>query len=279
MLKSLATATVVLGTIVSSMLLSEESKAIGLTPLVTTDFTTFSNIIDSAASIGSALNTGVLETGTIRTTAAQATNGGFGNFFTALNTPSVGPSALTFLAVGGVGASSIGSSFKQNNSAANSAIFTLTAADISLDLELKFDYIFAGYISNTVASRSGFLIELLDVVLGVPLPFITVILPNDPAVSPGSGRFTNDSASNVSTVISSADLLANYGATGGDFFVRVTVNEPGTAATNTVGGFQNFTVESIPFDFEPTAGIAILGVGFGLNKLRKTIKAKKDNVI
>ncbi len=38
-------------------------------------------------------------------------------------------------------------------------------------------------------------------------------------------------------------------------------------------------VYSVPFDFEPSLGIGLLGLGFGLNKVRKNWKAKKNTEV
>lgn len=51
---------------------------------------------------------------------------------------------------------------------------------------------------------------------------------------------------------------------------------PGSAANF---DFTTFQASAIPFDFEPSAGIAILGAGFGLNKLRKRVKANKETEV
>ncbi|PZU95709.1 MAG: hypothetical protein DCE90_12325 [Pseudanabaena sp.] len=66
-------------------------------------------------------------------------------------------------------------------------------------------------------------------------------------------------------------------ATGDSRITSVTI----TAIGN--GGVDRFGIDdivySVPFDFEPSLGLGLLGLGFGLNKLRKNLKAKKNTEV
>lgn len=259
----------------SYLIFPQASYAIGVTVLNTSAFT-----LDTATPSGtfeaSALSTGILnttaaDTGAERTAAIQQGPpglGGFGGFFTS-----------TFLAVGGTSSQTIGASGKRNNTTVNSAIFTLTGTDLTQDLKISLDYIFSGYIGNGVSAPSDFNVQLVDVALGIQTDFFSPVSLNTLSSGATLGRWNTLQGIGTTGVISGALLTANYTATTQTFYVALTVNEPSAITTNTVAGFQNVSIETIPFDFDPSAGIAILGAGFGLNKLRKNLKAKKETKV
>jgi len=67
------------------------------------------------------------------------------------------------------------------------------------------------------------------------------------------------------TTVSAIDLSVNYN----------NVNQDASTNFN----FQTLQAAPVPFGFEPTVGITILGAGFGLNKLRKKLKAKQETKV
>jgi len=270
MMKSIGKSLIIAGTILSSaVILPQVSLAIGLTNLDPGDFTldtgaTPSGVIDVASLSGGILNTTALDTGNSRTAAGQSGFGGFGNFF-----------GGNFLAIGGLGSETIGDSTRGINTRANSAVFALTGAALALGLQVSFDYRFAGYIG--AAGPSTFLVQLADGVgpLANRLTFTTIALNNQGVGF--SGLFNEASATAFTSTLTAAQL-APFAP--GNFFVSINVDEPSSAgATNTVAGFRNITIEAIPFDFEPSLGIGLLGLGFGLNKVRKNWKAKKNTEV
>jgi len=247
------------------------SNAIGLTILSPSNFTldtsTPSGVFDPAASPIGNLDTIFFDT-TDRTQAAQALLGGFEDFFTTGN----------FLAVGGLGTQAIGSSTRAINTRVNSIGFTLSTGDFTQDLLITFDFAFAGYLGRN--AKSLFSVQLSDG--SVAVDFIVPIELNN-GVDNGAGqpilangKFQSAFSTNATGIITAADLQANFTA-GNTFFVSINLNEDSSRPTsNTAAGFQNISVESIPFDFEPSLGIGLLGLGFGLNKVRKNWKAKKS---
>ncbi|MFN9868839.1 MAG: hypothetical protein ACK568_17640 [Pseudanabaena sp.] len=270
MMKAIGKSLFIAGTISSlAAVLPQVSFAIGLTPINVSDFTldttTPSGVFDNAASPTGLLNTTLFDTSD-RNQAGQDGFGGFNNFFITGN----------FLAVGGLGTQTIGSSSRGNNTRVNSQSFTLSAGDLTQDLSIKFDYIFAGYIGRNAASN--FNVQLSDG--SIVVDFITPITQTKTTQQTIlNGKNQNVSERNVTGVILAADLQAAFSG-GGNLFVSINVDEPSSSTTtNTVAGFQNISVQSIPFDFDPSLGIGLLGLGFGLNKLRKNLKAKKNTEI
>ena len=272
MMKAIGKSLFIAGTISSlAAVLPQVSFAIGLTPINVSDFTldttTSLGVFDKAASPTELLDTTLFDTSD-KDKAGQDGFGGFNNFFITGN----------FLAVGGLGTQTIGSSSRGNNTRVNSQSFTLSAGDLTQDLSIKFDYIFAGYIGRNAASN--FNVQLSDG--STVVDFITPITLTNPTSNQPTnlnGKFQNVSERNVTGVILAADLQAAFSG-GGNLFVSINVDEPSSSTTtNTVAGFQNISVQSIPFDFDPSLGIGLLGLGFGLNKLRKNLKAKKNTEI
>lgn len=240
----------------SSLLFSQASYSLSLTPLSTSSFNNvISNVSDPNA----------IAAGTLNTT----TTDGFNGFF-----------SDNFLAVGGIGTDTISGSFRANNSSAqlaNASFFTLDAATIAEgSLSLRFNYIFKGIADPLASAPPSFSLQLVSLATGSPVRNFFSFTATDP------GLFTPYAVNQSATgQIGTTDIAA---LPTGDYVVRVNVNEPtgGGGTDNVVGGFNSFEVFSpsaIPFDFEPSAGIAILGAGFGLNKLRKNLKARKETEI
>lgn len=274
MLKTIGSSLFIAGAISSSaVVLPQVSLALGLTPLNVADFTldgsTPTGIIDVAASPIGTLDTTAFDA-VDRTQAAQAGLGGFNNFFTTGD----------FLAVGGLGTQTIGSSTRGANTRVNSLGFTLSAGDFTEDLLITFDFAFAGYIGRLATSQ--FNVQLFD---GTnTIDFIAPVQLNNNAGQPSAtnGRFRQTATTSVAGIIAAADLQAVFSSTPGTYFVSINVDEPSSSTTtNTVAGFQNISIQSVPvpFDFEPSLGIGLLGLGFGLNKVRKNLKAKKNTEV
>jgi hypothetical protein len=55
-----------------------------------------------------------------------------------------------------------------------------------------------------------------------------------------------------------------------------TITDTGTITGTGTSGTLTAFISPVPFDFDPSAGVLLLGAGFGLNKLRKNLKAKKN---
>ncbi len=260
----------------SYLIFPQASHAIGLTVLNTSAFTldagTPTGTFDAGALNTGVLNTTVADTGGLRNAATQQGPPGLGGF--------QGFFGSTFLAVGGTGTQTIGASGKRNNTTVNSAIFTLTGADLTQDIQISLDYIFSGYIGSGASAPSDFNVQLVDLASGTPTDFFSPVSLSTLSGSGSLGRWNTSQGIGTTGVISGTDLTATYAATTQDFYVSLTVNEPSaTNTTNTVAGFQNVSIQTIPFNFEPSAAIAIMGAGFGLNKLRKNLKAKKETKV
>jgi hypothetical protein len=237
------------------------------------DVSTGSGTVDTASAIGGALNNSTLENGVTRIRANQTGNGGFGNFFT----------SGTFLSLGGTGTTTIGSSPKLNNTRANSIGFLIDQDTIDKGLQVTFSYIFAGYIGN--GATSSFDVQLLDTdsvgTSANSTNFITAVtLTNTIQPTSGSGTFLSSSGTGVTGIIDSATLLGAGYSAGSTLYLSLNVNEPSSSnSTNTVAGFQQISVSTVvpvPFEFDPSAGLLLLGAGFGLNKFRKSLKSKKS---
>lgn len=142
----------------------------------------------------------------------------------------------------------------------------MSTAAANTDISMSFDYIYQGGTGTIPLLK----ISILNPALGA-----NVSVFNTSAFSSGT------SISNLSIAGSGAFFNAN-GA--GNYTFEIAVLEStGTITTANVGaGFDNITLSStasVPFDFNPSAGIAILGASYGLNKLRKNLKAKKDTIV
>jgi hypothetical protein len=199
---------------------------------------------------------------------AAAPNG-FGSFFTnAGNAPFVSLGGTTLGAgsppTGGsgvlaIGATPIASSQKRFNSDAASS-FILSAADITAatlggGVEVSFRFAYQG-VPNAQNSFNVFVTDALF----------------NPLAEPGFSRTAlGDGAA-------SFVLAANLFTAGDEYFVNINLAESNSSG-NVAAGFNTFTVAAVPFDFDPSAGIAILGAAYGLNKLRKNLKAKKDTIV
>jgi len=153
--------------------------------------------------------------------------------------------------------------------------FVITAGAISTTptLQLIFNYVFRGIGDAGASSAPGFSVQLLR--------FLNPSVNNTFVVAgtflnrtaTGTGVYLFDDRLNVQT-----SQINITGFTAGTYSLRVSLNEPGDGGggDNQAAGFNQFTVEAIPFDFEPSLGIGLLGLGFGLNKVRKNWKAKKS---
>lgn len=111
--------------------------------------------------------------------------------------------------------------------------------------------------------------------------FEFTILVLTPSGTPIAAPFSvtgvaNSSSLNQTATISGTLFNATNGT--GDYKLQITLAESNTSF-NAAAGFNEISIQSVPFDFEPSAGTAILGAGFGLNKLRKRIKAKKKTAV
>lgn len=265
MLKTLRNTLFIAGTISSSALLMPGlSYGIGLTVLAPGNFTTIANqsspSVTGVATAGGTLNTTALDTGNTRTVANQV--GGFGGFF-----------ASDFVSVGGLTNTTIGGSVRRQNSAAQSQTFTLGSASLAADLVLKFDFIFAGYIGPSASSN--FVIQLADSLGNTENFASTTLINSNPQPPANNGRFQSTSGIDQIGIISAANLAL---FAPGNFTVQIVVDEPfSSTPTNTVAGFNNISIQTVPYEFEAIGGIGLLGLFFGVKKVRKNLKAKNKN--
>ena len=98
----------------------------------------------------------------------------------------------------------------------------------------------------------------------------------------GTTLFTaNDSGTNPAPLDGNNLRIARFNqftaASGDSRITSVQITAVGTGGTDRFG-LDDF-VYSVPFDFEPSLGIGLLGLGFGLNKFRKNLKAKKHTKV
>jgi hypothetical protein len=261
----------------SVAVLPQESRAVSFTP-VPGDFTGSElTLVDNAASnlgllnINSAAVVGDLYT-QAQQTAAPSGIGGFGGFF-----------QETYLSLGALGGQTIGGSIRAINSTARSTNFALSAADIAAGIDLRFNYAVAGFAANgnvplfkvTLRTATGFGGGAGSLNFTFPTGITSVAPPTTNAF----GVFRSQNGTGIVTTLSggSGDLFG-FGAS--DYFLEFALDEPTSSdGTNAAAGFNQFRVTAVPFDFDPSVGIAILGAGFGLNKLRKNLKAKKDTIV
>ncbi len=246
--------------VVGVSILSSTSAAysLGLTPIPTTSF----NVPTGASSF----DNNVAFTSVLNTDIGLNTAGGvdsFNNFFTA-NFLSIGASATDTISA---------SPFEQNSSVRTGILFNIDAATIAATptLQTKFNFILRGT-ADDFQSAPQVLIQLLRFTSPTTPVIAGSVINRSPII--GTGLYQIDERSIAFT--SNITLT-----TPGDYGYRVTLTEPigGSGDDNQAAGFNNFTAETIPFDFNPSAAIAILGAGFGLNKLRKNLKAKKETKI
>lgn len=133
----------------------------------------------------------------------------------------------------------------------------------------------------------------LDLTSGGTNQAVFLTKTNQSSVQPGSNIaltiFDGITSQTVSTNIDATGTQNLYSFNFSDFgavnLTTVSAIELRTSLVNVNQGvatnfnFQTLEAAPIPFDFEPTSGLAILGAGFGLNKLRKTLKAKQETKV
>jgi hypothetical protein len=156
--------------------------------------------------------------------------------------------------------------------------FTISALDIATKpiLQVVFNYVFRGIGDAGSVTPPNFSVQLIKFT-GVGDAFtLTGNLFSLAATPTGGGFYQFDNRA-----VSQITQFDISGQTAGNFGLRINVNEPndGGGGDNQAAGFNQFTVEAIPFDFEPSLGIGLLGLGFGLNKVRKNWKAKKKTEV
>jgi hypothetical protein len=262
----------------SVAVLPQESRAVSFTP-VPSSFTGIQGVVDNAATPGGLLNqnNGTPTIGTNFTVIAQQAGSGLGGF--------AGYFVTDYLALGAVGTSTIGagptSTTNQITSSAASATFNLLASDFATGIDITFNYAFAGFSANSAVPQ--FTVTLNSASQGA-ISF--ALLPSRALLTPSSGlspgTFNRAPSGIITSSISSIDFTNNvFTPDSNDFSLVFGLTEPtGSPGTNAAAGFNQFAVtNSVPFDFDPSAGIAILGAAYGLNKLRKNLKAKKDTIV
>ena len=246
------------------------SNAIGLTTIPVSNFTnlTAGSGATSIAS-GSTLNAdGSLET-------TLGTVDSFGGFFTS-----------DFVAVGAVGNQLISDSTRGVNSNLRTTFangFTLSSTDLSQPLRFSFNYAFVG-VSDQNITPPNFLVQLIRFSGVGENVSNTRTLLNLAAPVTGTGTIANDGtdfyAFSYKQNAFSIDVSLPVAFTAGTYGFSISLTEPtGDPIGNQAAGFNDFTVQSVPFDFNPSFGIGLLGLGFGLNKVRKNWKAKKNTEV
>ena len=251
--KILAIASVVGVSILSS---TSAAYSLGLTLIPTTSFN---------VSVSGSFDNNVASTSVLNTDIGLNTAGGvdsFNNFFTS-----------NFLSVGALATDQISTSLAEQNSSVRTGIlFNINAATIASTptLQTKFNFILRGT-ADDFQSVPQVLIQLLRFTSPTTFVIAGTVINRSPAS--GSGLYQIDEKGAFTSNITLT--------TAGDYGYRVTLTEPtgGSGSDNQAAGFNQFTAETIPFNFDPSAGIAILGAGFGLNKLRKNLKAKKETKV
>ncbi len=242
-LSVVASATVICGVFLTKQ---DAADAIYIT-LAPGSFITNSGTVDNAATSAGLLNT-------------TAVPNGFGGFFNSPNGP-------TFLAVGATGTGTISASPTGVNSRTTST-FNVSAADAAASTNIFANFIYAYQGAPTGSVINDFVINLVN-----PSGSDKVTIFD--AANGSAGYSSGTTVSNL-FVNSSGGFFNFYGA--GNYGFEIALTESGFGSVNTAAGFNQVLISStpVPFDFDPSAGIAILGAGFGLNKLRKNLKAKKD---
>ncbi|MCA6589725.1 MAG: hypothetical protein IM531_12720 [Pseudanabaena sp. M090S1SP1A06QC] len=246
------------------------SNAIGLTSIPISSFsvTVAGNTSNAASSTGT-LNT---SSDSEALTGLNATDS-FNSFFSS-----------DFISVGALGTDKISGSSQGTNStikmnAANA--FTLTSADLNQPLQITFNYIFRGT-ADPLLTPPNFLVQLIKFTgVGdnstVARNFLNLTAPDT-----GTGTYADNGSYYAFEYEQEAfsTSVNTSGLTEGNYGISISLTEPtGGVADNQAAGFNQFSVQSIPFDFDPSLGIGLLGLGFGLNKLRKNLKAKKNTEI
>ena len=206
--------------------------------------------------------------GTLVNSGLQANTGGFNGFFNS-----------TYLSIGATSNQTIGSSLRQVNSTATSTAFALDAAALANGLTIQFNYTFAGYVGTQTPTFDVSLVNT-GLFLFQAFPGANGVTLSDTGTA-SAGKFNRDPNSGLVTTTIDAATLASLGATAtGGYDITISLTEPaGSASTDAAAGFNAIRVAdaaSIPFDFDPSAGVLLLGAGFGLNKLRKNLQAKKS---
>ncbi|MCA6597753.1 MAG: hypothetical protein IM539_15995 [Pseudanabaena sp. M046S1SP1A06QC] len=246
------------------------SNAIGLTPIPISRF----SVTVAGSTSNAASSTGTLNTSfdSEALTGLNATDS-FNSFFSS-----------DFISVGALGTDKISGSSQGTNStikmnAANA--FTLTSADLNQPLQITFNYIFRGT-ADPLLTPPNFLVQLIRFTGVGDNSTVAKNFLNLTAPAPGTGTYANNGSYYAFEYKQEAfsTSVDTSGLTAGNYGISISLTEPtGGGADNQAAGFNQFSVQSIPFDFDPSLGIGLLGLGFGLNKLRKNLKAKKNTEI
>ena len=252
------------------------SNAIGLTTVPLSSFTN----ISAGAAANNVSSTSTLNFSTTANSFFPTEVDSFDGFF-----------STDFISVGAVGANNISSSSRGVNSTirvASGSGFALSTSDVLQPLRISFNYIYRGT-GDTSTTVPNFLVQIFRFANpGVDesiSPFSTrnVLTVSASLAGLGTTISTNFGpgifyAFDYRQTAASADVSLT-GLSAGIYGISISLTEPTgglSGVDNQAAGFNQFTVESIPFDFEPSLGIGLLGLGFGLNKVRKNWKAKKS---
>ena len=263
MFKTLRSTLFIAGTVSSALVaMPSVSYGIGFTVLAPENFTNIQGNSSPSTTVGTGTAAGTLNSTALDFADKIAVDqiGGFGGFFSS-----------NFISVGGLDNQTIGGSIRQINSRARSQVINLNAVDLNVGVLLRFDYIFAGYIGS--GASSNFVIQLTDV-FNNSLDFTSVTLDNSITGQPPgfNGRFQRISGRNQTGVILGS-ALSQFQP--GEFTVQIAVDEPTSSnPTNTVAGFNNISIEAVPYEFEAAAGVLLFAGYFAGKRYLKNKKAK-----
>jgi hypothetical protein len=151
-----------------------------------------------------------------------------------------------------------------NNAGQTIAQYTFTLDNASDPLRISFDWAFEGNSTGNAASldTDNFGIRLI----GLASPVLLTRAVTDPDDGNGYG------SGSESFTISPSQLTA-----GNNYTLRIILNENfDDFNNNSAAGFDNITIESVPFGFSTNASLIVFGTAFyGINRMRKKMAAKK----